>query len=194
MGEAGAVVKVLAWVTLGLVAVTIAAGGLVAGLHAGLVYNSFPLMDGHLVPEGYADLRPFARNLVANIPAVQFDHRVLATLTLLSASGLSLAAWPYRDRLGWRAAFVAAAVVGQYALGVATLLAVVPASLALPHQIGATVLLTAVLIMAHALYYARGRTPAGSSRPRSRSGHGQTGRGTPLYGPMTSSPAEEPNP
>ena len=195
--EAGPVLKGFAWATIGLVGVTIVAGGFVAGLHAGLVYNTFPWMDGQLVPEGYADLRPFARNLIANVPAVQFDHRVLATLTLLSATGLVIAAWPYRERLGWRAGFVATAVVVQYALGVATLLLVVPASLAVPHQIGAMILLTAVLFVVHALRHARGSSPTGSIGAFARPGHGhrphgQTARGTPFYGSMTSSAAEEP--
>ncbi len=44
--------------------------------------TTFPLMDGHLVPADYAVLQPFLRNLTENIAAVQFDHRVLATLTL----------------------------------------------------------------------------------------------------------------
>ncbi len=199
MGEAGPVLKFFAWATTGLVALTIAAGGFVAGLHAGLVYNTFPWMDGRLVPEGYADLRPFARNLIAGIPAVQFDHRVLATLTLLSASGLVIAAWPYRDRLGWRMGFVAAAVLAQYALGVATLLLVVPAGLAMLHQIGATILLTAVLLVVHALRYARGKSPTSPARAVPRPGHGhprhgQTSPGTPFYGSMTSSAAEDPKP
>ena len=69
-----------------LVALTIVAGGFVAGTHAGLDYNTFPLMDGQLVPDGYARLTPFLRNLTENIAAVQFDHRLLATLTALVAA------------------------------------------------------------------------------------------------------------
>jgi cytochrome c oxidase assembly protein subunit 15 len=175
--EAGPSLKVTAWATLGMVALTIVAGGFVAGLHAGLTYNTFPWMDGQLVPDGYADLEPFARNLIANVPAVQFDHRLLATMTLVLASVLAAATWPYRERLGWRAAFLGAAVVSQYALGVATLLLVVPAGLAVLHQIGATVLLTAILLIVHAT--SRASRPV----PRSVRGtaHGQTLRGTPLY-------------
>src|SRR6185312_4689941 len=57
----------------GLVALTILAGCFVAGLKAGLTYNTFPLMDGRLIPEGYGQLQPFVRNLTENIAAVQFD-------------------------------------------------------------------------------------------------------------------------
>jgi cytochrome c oxidase assembly protein subunit 15 len=192
--EASGLLKVLAWVTFGLVALTIVAGGLVAGLHAGLVYNTFPLMDGQLVPDGYAGLDPFARDLIANIPTVQFNHRVLASLTLLSATGLTIAAWPFRDRLGWRAGFVAGAVLAQYALGVMTLLLVVPPGLAILHQLGATTLLTSVLVIAHAVRHARGRSPGALHRPGHRQGHGQTARDTPFYGTMSQSAAEDPKP
>jgi cytochrome c oxidase assembly protein subunit 15 len=192
--EASRLLKALAWATLGLVALTIVAGGLVAGLHAGLVYNTFPLMDGQLVPDGYADLDPFAGDLITNIPTVQFNHRVLASLTLLSAAGLAIAAWPFRDRLGWRAGFVAGAVLAQYALGVMTLLLVVPPGLAILHQLGATILLTSVLVIAHAVRHARGRSTGALHRPGHRQGHGQTARGTPFYGSMSQSAAEDPKP
>src|SRR5271165_3821284 len=78
--------RILAWVCLALVILTIAAGGFVAGTHAGLTYNTFPLMDGQLVPPGYIQLEPAWRNLTENIATVQFDHRLLATLTLLTAA------------------------------------------------------------------------------------------------------------
>ncbi len=58
-----------------LLPLTIVAGGFVAGLHAGLIYNSFPLMGDGLVPPDYAGLHPFLRNLTENLAAVQFDHR-----------------------------------------------------------------------------------------------------------------------
>jgi heme a synthase len=194
VNEAGQVLPWMTWLTLGLAGMTIVAGGFVAGLHAGLTYNTFPWMDGRLVPDGYADLRPFARNLIANIAAVQFNHRLLASLTLLSASALVIAAWPYRDRLGWRAAFVAGAVLVQYLLGVTTLLLAVPVGIAVLHQVGATILLTSVLLIAHALRHVPRRATRHAPRlatrhvlgayrrPGSDQGHGQTARGTPLYG------------
>jgi len=187
------ILKGLTWATLGLVALTIVAGGFVAGLHAGLSYNTFPLMDGRLVPEGYADLEPFVRNLIANIPAVQFDHRLLATLTLLAASGVVVAAWPQRDRLGWRVAFVGCAVLAQYSLGVATLLLAVPSDLAIMHQICATILLTSVVLIAHAIRFAP--SPVGRVRIRRvipGAGHGQIVRRTPFYGSTAGTAAPNP--
>ena len=176
--EAGRPLRVWSWLTLGLTALTIVAGGFVAGLHAGLTYNTFPLMDGRLVPEGYDALIPFGRNLVENVATVQFNHRVLATATLLSALVLLLAAWPRRARLGGRIAAIAAMVLLQYALGVTTLLLVVPAGLAVAHQLCATLLLTAVLAMAHAV---------GPGRIH----HGQGPGHTPLYGSVTLSRPED---
>jgi cytochrome c oxidase assembly protein subunit 15 len=142
--------RALAIASLTSVSLTIMAGGFTAGLHAGLTYNTFPLMDGRLVPDGYTMLRPLFRNLTENIAAVQFDHRLLATLTLMLVSAFAIA--------GWRAGksrtltiCLAAAVVGQYILGVATLLLAVPVAVATMHQLGAVMLLTAVLVSVHHL-------------------------------------------
>jgi cytochrome c oxidase assembly protein subunit 15 len=147
--EGGAVLpRRLASATLVLVALTIVAGGFTAGLHAGLDYNTFPLMDGRLIPSGYAMLQPFPRNLVQNIAAVQFNHRLLATLTVIVAMAAAAAAW----RTARGPALALALVVGlQYLLGVATLLAVVPVSLAVAHQFNAVLLLTAALVLRHRL-------------------------------------------
>ena len=138
---------------VGLVGLTIAAGGFVAGLNAGLVYNTFPLMDGRFVPEDYARLTPFFRNWFANVAAVQFDHRLLATTTLACIVLVWLAgrhaALPRRARRALHA--LLAAVMLQFALGVSTLLLVVPIPLAAAHQAGAVLLLTAAIVFRHTL-------------------------------------------
>lgn len=137
-------------VCLALVCLTILAGGFTAGLHAGLTYNTFPLMDGHLVPYGYARLDPFVLNLTENIAAVQFDHRLLATVTLIMVTSLAVIGW--RTVLPRPIAVALAVVVAvQYVLGVTTLLLVVPVSVATLHQAGAVLLLTAVLVAVHRL-------------------------------------------
>jgi cytochrome c oxidase assembly protein subunit 15 len=139
-------------VLCGCVALTIAAGGFTAGLHAGLDYNTFPLMDGRLVPAGYAALTPFARNLFENVAAVQFDHRLLATVTALLAIAVVEIGWRLTrpgDPLRPGLAALAAAVLAQYALGVATLLYAVPIPLAIAHQANAVLLLTAALVCLH---------------------------------------------
>jgi cytochrome c oxidase assembly protein subunit 15 len=145
---AGAV-RWLARALLATVAVTIVAGGFVAGTHAGLDYNTFPLMAGQVVPDGYLTLSPAWRNLFENVAAVQFDHRLLATLTAALALATIAAGWrnaPLRPRL----ALLAAAVAAQYALGVATLLGAVPIGLATLHQATSVLVLTAALLLVHA--------------------------------------------
>jgi len=136
-----------------LVALSIVAGGFVAGTHAGYDYNSFPLMDGQVVPDGYARLTPFLRNLTENIAAVQFDHRLLATLTVLVTAGTIgvgfAAPAPLDVRLPLAALGLTTAV--QYGLGVATLLLAVPTGLAAAHQANAVLALTAAVVLLHAL-------------------------------------------
>ncbi|MFQ5773443.1 MAG: COX15/CtaA family protein [Kiloniellaceae bacterium] len=137
----------------GLSALTMASGGFVAGLDAGFAYNTFPLMDGALVPAGYADLRPWPVNLFENAAAVQFNHRLLAVATLGAALGLWL--WGRRLDLAARArrglALVLATAGAQLGLGVAALLLVVPVWLGALHQAGALLLLTAALWAIHRL-------------------------------------------
>jgi heme a synthase len=136
-----------------LVALTILVGGFVAGTRAGLTYNTFPLMDGRLVPAGYAQLQPLWLNWFENIAAVQFDHRALAVATatavfLLWAAGLRAnLPTPARNALH---ALVAVAVL-QLALGISTLLLVVPIPLAAAHQAGAVLLLTSAIVFRHTL-------------------------------------------
>ena len=141
-----------------LVGLTVVAGGFVAGLRAGLTYNTFPLMGGRLVPEGYLALHPALRNLTENVAAVQFDHRLLATLTAL----LALGTVAYGLRAGatgvvrTRLLLLGGAVLAQYALGVATLLWVVPVALGTLHQAVAVLVLTAALALLHAQPRRRG--------------------------------------
>jgi heme a synthase len=136
-----------------LVFLTLLAGGFVAGLHAGLVYNTFPLMDGRLVPEGYAQLSPWWRNWFENVAAVQFDHRLLAMTTFAAIVAFAVVAG--RHALSRYARRAVAALLGlallQVALGIATLLLVVPIPLAAAHQAGAVLLLTASLVACHAV-------------------------------------------
>jgi heme a synthase len=135
-----------------LAAATMLAGGFVAGIRAGFSYNSFPLMDGQLIPAGYLDLSPFWRNWTANIAAVQFNHRLLASLTLLAAIGAAVAARRLPDGFARRAVWtMAAVIVAQYVLGVVTLLHVVPVSLGTLHQALAVGVLAAGLCAWHAL-------------------------------------------
>ena len=141
--------KAAAW----LVVAAMLAGGFVAGIRAGFDYNSFPLMDGRWVPEGYWRLETAWQNLTLNIPTVQFNHRLLATLATLAALGAALAGWRRLPPGSARQACLGlgGAVCLQYALGVATLLLVVPAWLGTLHQACAVLVLTAALLALHCL-------------------------------------------
>ena len=132
-------------------AITLLSGAFVAGLDAGMTFNTFPLMDGRLVPEGLLALSPVWRNPFENVAMVQFDHRVLGILTMAAVVWLWLrgrgAALGPRARLAVNLAAVAALV--QPGLGIATLLLVVPVPLAAAHQAGGLVLLGLLVWILH---------------------------------------------
>ncbi len=137
----------------GLVLLTIVSGGFVAGLKAGLIYNTFPLMGGKLVPEGIGALSPWYLNPLENMVTVQFDHRWLAIVL-----GLLLLTWYLRgrsrfDEPGLQRSFklVGMMVIVQLALGIATLLLQVPVLLGALHQAGALLLFSVLLFNIYAL-------------------------------------------
>jgi cytochrome c oxidase assembly protein subunit 15 len=123
-----------------LVFLQIALGGLVAGLDAGFTFNTWPLMDGTLVPSGLLIQQPAWRNLFENVATVQFDHRIIAYVLL--AVTLAHAFQARGTVFAAPAAALAGLVVAQAALGIATLLLVVPLPLALCHQLGAVIVLS----------------------------------------------------
>jgi len=142
-GALGLVVLLLAQIYL---------GALVAGLRAGHVYNTWPLIDGGLVPQSsrlFFEV-PLWRNFFENPLTVQFDHRVLGyvigLLALLQLFNVAKLVKP--DPIFTSAALVAAAVIVQVALGIWTLLSVAALPLALVHQASAMITLTLVVIHA----------------------------------------------
>lgn len=136
-----------------LLLVTIISGGFVAGLDAGLIYNTFPLMGGEWIPEGISALSPWYQNLFENKVTVQFDHRLLAITT-----GVLLIGWYWKGRSAFDDASITRSfkligmmVIIQLALGITTLLWQVPVWLGAMHQAGALLLFSALLINQHAL-------------------------------------------
>lgn len=119
-------------------------GGMVAGLRAGYAYNTFPLMNGHLVPPEILVLEPWWQNLLYNMATVQFAHRAFFWLLAV----LIPIAW-WRQRASASAHFLMAAFLLQATFGISTLLAGVPVALAAAHQGGAVLLLAAALWHAH---------------------------------------------
>lgn len=124
----------------GFLFVQILWGAFVAGLDAGLTYNTFPLMDGRWIPKGMLLLEPAWRNSFENITMVQFNHRIGGMFAMLAALFFAVLLWRV-GRLAGRFRGLALLVIGltasQFALGVATLLLVVPVPLASLHQVTA---------------------------------------------------------
>ncbi len=146
------------WGLLALISVTALSGAFVAGLDAGHSYNTFPLMDGRLVPEGAFDLNPVYLNFFENIATVQFDHRILAISVLVlvgvfwwRAGGAALTSRQRRATLA-----LAVVAVIQVGLGISTLVLVVPIPLAALHQAGAVTLLGVAVWLAHEFRPPRG--------------------------------------
>ena len=149
---------VAAWrkMSLGLIVlllITIVSGGFVAGLKAGMIFNTFPLMNGEWIPEGVAALSPWYLNLFENKVTVQFAHRLLAITT-----GLLLFGWYIKGRIRFenpviKRSFklVGMLVVIQLVLGISTLLTQVPVWLGAMHQAGALLLFSVMMINVHAL-------------------------------------------
>jgi cytochrome c oxidase assembly protein subunit 15 len=134
-----------------LLALQVVWGAFVAGLDAGFVYNTFPRMgDGLLPPNGF-HLRPAVRNLTENPVMVQWVHRVLGTLLLLTAIGAALRTRSGRVDPSSRRLALAfwILVVTQYSLGVLTLLRHVPVPLGVTHQAMALVIVGTWLVWLH---------------------------------------------
>ena len=134
---------------------TVTAGAFVAGLDAGLAYNTFPKMNGRWIPEGMMRLDPWWINFFENTATVQFTHRALGISLLV----LTLWLW-----LRVRSANVvtkarrlvellAAIVTAQAALGVATLLSEVPVALGVAHQAGALASFTVAILVVYELRF-----------------------------------------
>lgn len=146
-----------AHVTKGMVFLTALSGAFVAGLDAGLVYNSFPKMADKWVPTDIMAIEPKIKNFTENPTTVQFDHRILGITTLSLISGLWLLS---RRRILPKRAYWAANAVGamgwaQVGLGILTLLNYVPVSLAACHQSGSLVLLSMAVWLTHELKFVK---------------------------------------
>jgi cytochrome c oxidase assembly protein subunit 15 len=137
----------------GLVFVMILSGGLVAGIRAGFAYNTFPLMNGHVLPPEAFVLQPWYLNFFSNMATVQFDHRLLAWLLALLVPWFWLKS--RRVELAPRARracdLLPALLFLQIALGISTLLLHVPLPLAAAHQAGAMLVFTGSVFAAHSL-------------------------------------------
>ncbi|WP_292985212.1 COX15/CtaA family protein [Nitrosomonas sp.] len=136
-----------------LIFIMVLSGGFVAGIRAGLAYNTFPLMNGHIIPPDLFVLEPWYRNFFDNITLVQFDHRLIAWILAFSVPFFWFKSrqvqLPGTTRLACNVFLLMLGV--QISLGIATLLNAVPISLGASHQGGAVLLFAASLWVSHRL-------------------------------------------
>ena len=155
------------WLLTALVSLMVLSGGFVAGIRAGLAYNTFPLMNGHVVPPEIFMLEPWYRNFFYNMATVQFNHRLIAWVLALYVPWLwfeaRTAGLPRQLRLICDCLLIAVAV--QIALGISTLLLAVPPVLAAAHQGGALVVFTLALVLNHRLRGTRQSAAVPAVRP-----------------------------
>ena len=141
--------KRLVNVCTALVSLTALSGGMVAGLDAGLIYDTFPRMGSTMFPSELLSLTPWWKNLAHNPTTVQFIHRYMAKGTWLSI----LAIWCYFRRrkidptLQQKFNILLGMATAQASLGIATLLSNVDLQLASLHQTGSLCLLTSCLLL-----------------------------------------------
>jgi len=131
--------------------ITLVSGAFVAGLDAGLVYNSFPKFAERWIPEDILEFSPVLRNITENPTTVQFNHRVLGTTTLAVVSAVAIKAQKLPLPPHIKSAALALGAMGwcQVAMGISTLLLYVPVPLAAAHQSGALVTLSLAMWVAH---------------------------------------------
>ncbi len=125
-----------------LLCLQIIMGAFMAGIHGGLIYNTWPLMDGQFIPDGLLATHPW----YANIPLIQLIHR---TLAIALAATYLLAWFPARKILPKSATALVHTLLLQFALGVTTLLYQAPLPLALAHQMAGLLLFCLSIIVLH---------------------------------------------
>ncbi len=135
------------WGVLGLLVITMVWGAFTAGLHAGEAYNTWPLMEGDVLPSAALTILPKWHNIFENLALVQFIHRWLGPSTMLAILAWVVACAPHtRDSAKKWVLGLGAAAILQVALGIATLLTHANIVLATLHQAGVITLLTLLLI------------------------------------------------
>jgi cytochrome c oxidase assembly protein subunit 15 len=143
--------------TKGMVFLTAMSGAFVAGIDAGLIYNTYPLMGNRFIPSDILALSPALRNVTENPSMTQFNHRLFGETTFCAVLGCWLYSrripLPPRVRLAMNCMMLAG--IGQVTLGISTLLFHVPTPLAAGHQAGALTLLSTALWLAHELKFVK---------------------------------------
>ena len=159
----------------GLIYVQMLLGALVAGLHAGLAFSSWPTYGGVWIPPGLYDLSPRWLNHFANHALVHFQHRTVGYAVALLAVGLFVAMWRRGADTPARLAgiLVLALTALQVTLGILTVVSMVALPFAALHQIGALLLFASALWWAYTLRDADGLARARPSRATRFSAHAE---------------------
>lgn len=126
-------------------------GAFVAGLKAGWVHNTYPLMDGQIIADAVFVLDPVYINFLEGKSGVQFIHRTLALVIALWSGVIYFKGLRnLNNSLELKAVrFLFIAVLFQFSLGVATLMLQVPLELGVLHQLGALGFLSTLLFGLH---------------------------------------------
>jgi cytochrome c oxidase assembly protein subunit 15 len=171
-------------------------GAFVAGLRAGRVYNTWPLMEGRVFPDAYFNGAPRFLDLFETAAAVQFNHRIGAYLLFAAAAAMLIAA--RKSTLEKRARMLFAVIVAQAGLGVWTVVAGTPLALGLAHQAMALIVLSSALYLVHGSMTSIEMTASSAGSPLGLRGLGAAGTGsdkapiTPFQGTsLTGAPAPD---
>lgn len=138
----------LLWVFVAVLGLQIVYGAFVAGNRAGYGFNTYPLMNGQFLPEVALSLAPVWHNFLDNNAMLQFIHRWLGATVLGFAFALAAVAFLRETAaVRWLVVGLVALVIGQFLLGILTLIYVVPVSLGSIHQAGAALVVLAVVTL-----------------------------------------------
>lgn len=143
--------KILTHITMTVLILQILLGGLVAGLKAGFIFNTWPLMGDSFIPEYLLGYDPWYRSFIDSAVTTQFDHRIGAYLLIILGAML---VWKSRDNevskpVKTATLLTASIILGQTILGILALINEVPVSLGTAHQGGGAVTLISVIYLMH---------------------------------------------
>ena len=138
-----------------LVFVMALSGALVAGTRAGFAYSTWPLMGNSFIPEGLYSMTPWWRSIFEDITTVQFNHRIFAYVLIALLGAFAVRLW--RQGMVFPAVFVVVALTAQVLLGISALLMHVPVAIGAAHQVGAVILLTALIFAERSLVWSNAK-------------------------------------
>lgn len=133
--------------------IQIVLGAFVAGTHAGFMYNTFPDMDGHIIPPDMWYITPWYKNIFENLTTIQFNHRLIAYVVSLAIIVFWFISRRFQltNKTNYAIGLLVVSIGVQFTLGVQTLLKQVPVSLASLHQVMALIVFALSIWVTHSL-------------------------------------------